>query len=145
MLIAESVPIPRISHAVLTIFRVGASAAYAQHMSRRSRRSEQWAQLLDSLPAERAGFMVVLGMMYAPAVIILDLALAVVLSRSIRRSWHARQDGLVTALRAGADPALIGLVGALAVNEVVRALVFRTMIRPVVSGTASSAQRAESP
>jgi len=112
-------------------------------MSRRSLRSEQLAQLVDSLPPERAGFMVALGVMYAPAVIILDLALAARLSRSVLRGWHFRQDGLASAVRAGVDPALIGLVSALTVNEVIRALVYRTMIHPALNRVAPVTQRAQ--
>lgn len=82
-----------------------------------------------------------LGVPYAPAVMILDVALAVVLSRSVLRSWHARQGGLVSALRAGVNPALIGRVGALIVNEVIRVLVIRSIIRPALNRAASSAQQ----
>jgi hypothetical protein len=61
-----------------------------------------------------------------------------VLSRSILRSWRARQDGLGAAVQAGVSSALIGLVGAMAVNELVRAVVFRTLIRPALSRAESA-------
>ena len=112
-------------------------------MSRASCRREQLRQLFDTLPPDRSGAAVMLGLSYAPAVIILDVALAGVLSRAAFRSWQARHDGLASALRTGVNPTLIGLVGALTVNEVIRALVFRAMIRPAINGAASSAQRTQ--
>ncbi len=102
-------------------------------MGRAARRREQLGRLQRNLPQEYAGAVVWLGIIYAPAVIIIDLSLAAVLSRSILRSWRARRDGLRAAVRAGINPALLGLLGALAVNELVRALVFRTLIRPALT------------
>jgi hypothetical protein len=102
-------------------------------MSRAARRREQLARLQRNLPSEYAGALVWLGIIYAPAVIIIDLSLAAVLSRSLVRSWRARQDGLAAAVQAGVSPALIGLVGAMAMNELVRAVVFRTLIRPALT------------
>jgi hypothetical protein len=114
-------------------------------MSRASRRREQARQVLGNLPPEQAGLIVALGVIYAPAVVILDLTLAAVLSRSLLRSWRARQHGLGSALRAGVNPALIGLVGALTVNEVIRALVLRTLIRPAFNRAAHSGSQAQPP
>jgi hypothetical protein len=102
-------------------------------MSRASRRWEQLGRLQRNLPPEYAGAVVWLGIIYAPAVIVIDLSLAAVLSRSILRSWRARQGGLAAAVQAGVSPSLIGLVGAMAVNELVRAVVFRTLIRPALT------------
>jgi hypothetical protein len=107
-------------------------------MSRASRRREQLDRLQRNLPSEYASVLVWLGMVYAPSVIIIDLSLAAVLSRSLLRSWRARQDGPAAALQAGVSPALIGLVGAMALNELVRAVVFRTLIRPALTRTASA-------
>lgn len=80
-------------------------------MSRASRRGEQLRQLFGPLPPQQAGALFTLGRIYAPAVVSLDLALAAVLSRSVLRSWQARQSGLASAIRAGVNPALIGPVG----------------------------------
>ena len=107
-------------------------------MSRAARRREQVSRLQRNLPPEYAGALVWLGMIYAPAVIIIDLSLAAVLSRSILQSWQARQDGLAAAAQAGVSPALIGLVGAMALNELVRAVVFRTLIRPTLTRAESA-------
>jgi hypothetical protein len=107
-------------------------------MSRAARRREQLGRLQRNLPPEYGGAVVWLGMIYAPAVIIIDLSLAAVLSRSILRSWRARRDGLAAAVQAGVSPALIGLVGAMAVNELVRAVVFRTLIRPALTRAESA-------
>src|SRR5260221_11936515 len=90
------------------------------------RRWGQPARFPRNLPPENAGAVVWLGIIYAPAVIIIDLSLAAVLSRSILQSWQARQDGLAAAAQAGVSPALIGLVSAMAGNELVRAVGFAT-------------------
>lgn len=102
-------------------------------MSRASRRREHMSGMLGRLPPQQAGAIVVAGFISALMVIILDIALAAVLARSIQRGWRERQRGLASAVQAGSNPALIGLVGALAVHEVVRAVVFRAIIRPALT------------
>jgi hypothetical protein len=102
-------------------------------MSRGSRRQEQLSAIVARLPAEQAGAIVAAGFITALATVTLDLALAVVLSRSVRRGWRERHRGAASAVRAGLNPQLIGLVGALAVHEVMRAVIFRAMIRPALA------------
>src|SRR5258708_20163055 len=107
-----------------------ASGGDTCHMRRAVRRWEQLARLQRNAPPENAGGVVWLGIIYAPAVIIIDLSLAAVLSRSILQSWQARQDGLAAAAQAGVSPALIGLVSAMAVQPIFRAGVFPPPARP---------------
>jgi len=106
-------------------------------MSRASRR-EQLRRVYGNLPPERTGAMVAVGFANALMVITVDLALAAVLSRAVVRGWHARQQGLATAVRAGVSPWLIGLLGAMVMNELVRAVVARTLIRPALASAESS-------
>lgn len=79
-----------------------------------------------------------LGFITAVTVVILDLVLAVTLSRAVARGWRARHDGLVSALRAGVNPWLIGLVGAMIVDQILRALVIRALVRPALKRIESS-------
>src|SRR5258708_10510838 len=118
-----------------------ASGGDTCHMRRAVRRWEQLARLQRNLPPENAGAVVWLGIIYAPAVIIIDLSLAAVLSRSILQSWQARQDGLAAAAQAGVSPALIGLVSAMAGDELVPAGVVRTLIRPALTRAESAPSR----
>jgi hypothetical protein len=106
-------------------------------MGRRSRR-QRAKQVFDTLSPEQVAAVMVVGMINGLVAMVLDIALAVVLTRSARQSWRERQRGPVVALRAGLSPALIGLVGALAVHEVVRAVVIRVVIRPAPGGSASN-------
>jgi hypothetical protein len=87
------------------------------------------------LPPEQAGAIVAAGFITALTTLTLDLALAVVLARSIRRGWRERHHGAASAVRAGLNPQLIGLAGALVMHEVVRAVIIRAMIRPALAHT----------
>jgi hypothetical protein len=102
-------------------------------MSRGSRRHGQMPAIAGRLPPEQAGAIVVAGFITALATVTLDLALAVVLARSVGRGWRERHRGAASAVRAGVNPGLIGLAGALVVHEVVRAVIFRAMIRPALA------------
>jgi hypothetical protein len=102
-------------------------------MSRGSRRQGQMSAIVARLPPEQAGAIVLAGFLTALATVTLDVALAVVLSRSVRRGWRERHRGAASAVRAGVNPGLIGLAGALVVHEIVRAVIFRAMIRPALA------------
>ena len=107
-------------------------------MSRASRRRDQFSRLQDNLPPERMETIFGLGVVTALTVVILNLVLAVTLSRAVVRGWRARHDGLASALRAGVNPWLIGLVGATIVSESLRALVLRALVRPALKRIESS-------
>ena len=106
-------------------------------MSRASRR-DQLRRTYDSLSPEQQRVVVGLGIIYAPAVVILQLVLAVTLSRAVARGWRVRERGLAAAIRAGWNPWLVGLVGAMTLNELVRAVVLRPLIRPALNPSESN-------
>jgi len=72
------------------------------------------AAIVARLPPEQAGAIAAAGFITALATVTLDVALAVVLARSVRRGQRERRRGAASAVRAGLNPQLIGLAGALA-------------------------------
>ena len=59
--------------------------------------------------------MVLAGLGYAVAVVVLNVSLAVIAARAIRRGWRQRQLGQARAMAAGLAPAsgwAVGLIGA---------------------------------
>lgn len=107
-------------------------------MGRTSRRREQLRRVQENLTSEQTRILVGLGILNALVVVGLDTALAVMLARSIRRGRRERQRGLAGAVQAGATPGLIGLAGAMSVNELIRAMMIRALVRPALNRTESS-------